>query len=76
MEINIKTAFSLGDRVWMPDGKGGIEKGRVTKAMIMQIAITEKEKPKISATAYECENIEGSRCFYQEWQLIARRKDE
>lgn len=76
MEVVIKTAFSPGDRVWMPDGKGGKEKGRVTKAMIMQITITEEEKPKISATAYECENIEGSRWFYQEWQLISRGKAE
>lgn len=76
MEVVIKTEFSPGDRIWMPDGSGGREKGRITRIMIMRMVIKAEETQKAMNIVYECEDIEGNRDWYKEWQLKSRGKAE
>lgn len=77
MEVVIKTAFSPGDRVWMPDGFGGKTKGRVTRVTLYMADLTaETQKIEANNLNYECENIKGEKHWFHEYQLKFRGKAE
>lgn len=71
MEVTVRTEYSKGDRVWMPDGKGGREKGRVTAVVIAWADITDPKAMRMK-TIYECENFKGEKSWHQEWNLAKR----
>lgn len=73
MEATVRTRFGRGDRVWMPDGHGGREKGRVARVVLAWMEIPQREEPdRRGKVIYECENIEGARSWHQEWNLAKR----
>lgn len=72
MEVTVRTEYSKGDRVWMPDGKGGREKGRVTAVVIAWADITDLKATRMK-TIYECENIKGEKSWHTGWNLTPRK---
>ena len=73
MEWTINTRFSPGDRVWMPDGKGGRIKGRVEKIMIFRADLSEPPEKTAHNLNYCVTDIEGNKSWLNENQLKERK---
>ena len=71
--ITIPIKFSKGDRVWMPDGKGGETKGRVVKIMLFLADMSEPpERISSKWMNYHCIDEQKNLHVFHEYQLRER----
>lgn len=72
MEVIFNIKYQKGDRVWMPDGKGGFEKGRVVSAILYGADLYEPDKSVVTSLNYHCVNEDGKECIFHENSLRSR----
>lgn len=74
MIITIDNRFNVGDRVWMPDGKGGKEKGQVRGMTLLMADLTQDPAKILSQSLnYKCVDIHGREFYYHDSQLQERK---
>lgn len=72
-EVTIPLKFGKGDRVWMPDGKGGETKGRVVKIMLFLADLTEPPaRINFQSLNYHCIDEQKVPHVFHECQLRKR----
>lgn len=73
-EVTIPLKFGKGDRVWMPDGKGGETKGRVVKIMLFLADLTERPaRINFQSLNYHCIDEQKNLHVFHECQLRERK---
>lgn len=73
MTITIDTKFNVGDRVWMPDGNGGREKGRIKSIRLFHADLTKSPGSIVgNSLNYECVDVNSNSYHFHEYQLTKR----
>ncbi len=73
MTFTLTTKFNKGDRVWMPDGRGGRMKGRVVSISLFNAKLTDPaQKVAAESLNYRCVTQTGDERHFHEYQLEPR----
>lgn len=69
MEITLHIPYDIGDRIWMPDGKGGKQKGRIAG---MQLFMVDLDR----IPQYEVEKSLNIKCINEQRQPFYFHQDQ